>query len=119
MESLEGILETLADRVGATVAMIGSSDGLVVEQHPPAGHDLAATAAEFTYVLSGVARALGQGLEAGPTREVAVETEHARALVRVVNPDLYLLVMVDPSTDLAGVRRHADDAATRIVGLLS
>ncbi len=120
MESLEGILERLVEAVdGAIVAAIGSTDGLVVEQHPPASHDLAATAAELTHVLVGVGRALGEHADAGATRELMITTEHKLAFVRVVNPELYLLVLMDPSGNLGKTRLHADEAAERLIGLLA
>jgi predicted regulator of Ras-like GTPase activity (Roadblock/LC7/MglB family) len=120
MQSLEGILERLVESVdGATLAAIGSTDGLVVEQHPPSGHDLAATAAELTHVLVGVTRALGEHLDAGATRELTIATEHRIAFVRVVTPELYLLVMMEPSGNLGKARLHADEAADAVIGLLS
>ena len=104
---------------GAIVAAIGSTDGLVVEQHPPASHDLAATAAELTHVLIGVGRALGEHVDAGATRELMITTEHRLAFVRVVNPELYLLVMMDRSGNLGKTRPHADEAAEHLIGLLA
>jgi predicted regulator of Ras-like GTPase activity (Roadblock/LC7/MglB family) len=120
MESLEAILAHLVEHVdGAVVAAIGSADGLVVEQHPPAEHDLAATAAELTHVLGGVTRALGEHLGAGATRELMITTERTLAFVRIVTPDLYLLVTMDPSGNLGKARLHADEAADQLMGLLA
>ncbi|CAN5817973.1 hypothetical protein BH23DEI1_BH23DEI1_21390 [soil metagenome] len=120
MESLESILEELVDGVdGATLAAIGSTDGLVVEQHPSPGRDLAATAAELTHVLGGVARALGDHLDAGATREMMITTERSLAFVRVITPDLYLLVTMDPTGNLGKARLRAAEAAERVVGLLA
>lgn len=120
MESLEGILEGLVESVdGATLAAVGSTDGLVVEQHPPGGVDLAATAAEFTHVLLGVTRALGEHLDAGATRELMITTERSLAFVRVVTPDLYLLLTMDPTGNLGKARLRAGEAADRLVELLA
>jgi predicted regulator of Ras-like GTPase activity (Roadblock/LC7/MglB family) len=120
MESLEGILEHLVVSVdGALLAAIGSNDGLVVEQHPPGGHDLAATAAELTHVLIGVSRALGDHLDAGATRELIVTTDASLALVRVVNPELYLFLTMAPGGNLGMARLQADEAAARLVGMLA
>ena len=100
------------------MAAIGSMDGLIVEQHPAPGRDLAATAAELTHVLGGVTRALAAPLDAGATRELMITTERGLAFVRMVTPELYLFVAMDPSGNLGKARLRAEEAAEGVVGLL-
>jgi predicted regulator of Ras-like GTPase activity (Roadblock/LC7/MglB family) len=114
MESLEAILARLVEGVpSAELAALGSMDGLLVEQHPPFGRDLAAAAAELTNVLVGVGRAVGRHLELGDTSELVVVASGGRALVRSVTPDLYLLLLTSREGD-AGASAALDQAVQAV-----
>jgi predicted regulator of Ras-like GTPase activity (Roadblock/LC7/MglB family) len=120
MESLEGILARLVAEVpSASLAALGSMDGLVVEQHPPAGRDLAGAAAEVTNVLVGVGRAFGRHLGLGAAHELTVSADGALAVVRVVTPELYLLVVLEGSGDVGRTQGPLDDAARAVRDLLA
>jgi predicted regulator of Ras-like GTPase activity (Roadblock/LC7/MglB family) len=120
MASLDDILARLVQQVdGAMLAAIGSMDGLVVEQHPHSGPDLGAVAAELTHVLRGLNRAFGEHLDNGTPRELMVTTDRALGFVRVVTPDIYLLVTMNPSGNLGKARLYAGEAAERVLELLA
>jgi predicted regulator of Ras-like GTPase activity (Roadblock/LC7/MglB family) len=118
MDDLTGILRELVDGLGARVAALGSTDGLVVEQYPRDRCDLSTTAAELTNVLVGVRRALSEALDVGDARELVIGTDGATAYVRVLARELYLVVVMEAGADPAPARAKSATAAEHVLALV-
>jgi predicted regulator of Ras-like GTPase activity (Roadblock/LC7/MglB family) len=116
MTDLDEILAAMVrDIDGATAAAVGGVDGLIVEQYPPDGPDLAGATAELTTVVTSVQSLFGDHLDAGEAGEVILAGDALTAYVRLLNDEYFSLVLLTDSTELAAARSISDDAGRRIL----
>ncbi len=120
MRTLDEILERMLTQAeGAVVVAVGGMDGLLVEQRPQAGADLASCVAELTNALVGARRAIGEALAGGAVEQLSIRTERVQALVRHVSPEHYLLLALQPSADTGAAARALEEGAHRVRELLT
>lgn len=120
MTELDEILATLESQVdGATAAAVGSMDGLVVEQSGSQAHLLPAFVAELTNVLNASRAALTQRLSAGGLNELILSAESQVAYVRVLNQDLFCVILMEAGGNLGKARLYSGFAGKRILEALA
>lgn len=119
MADLEEILGRLVDQVdGCVAAAVAGMDGLVIEQVPRGGADLAGVVAELTHALGGLRASLA-GLDGGPLREVIVTSERRTGYARLIGDDLFCLIVLGRHGNLGKARLYSEDAERRIQGALT
>jgi predicted regulator of Ras-like GTPase activity (Roadblock/LC7/MglB family) len=115
VNDLEEILTHLVTQVdGATAAFVASSDGLLIEQHPRQGQDFSAVAAQWTNVLVALGN-VGSGLKAGTIRETTVTTDQIMAYVRLVNKELFCVVLLSPVGDIDKARELSQQVSENLL----
>ena len=120
MTELDEILAGLTDQVdGSLAAAVGGMDGLIVEHAGGARDELAAFVAELTNVLASGAMALSGRLDGGPLQEVILGAERRLAYVRILNADLYCVLLLEASGNIGKARLYSDFAGKRILESLS
>ena len=116
MTDLDEILASLVQGIsGATVAAVGGVDGLIVDQYPNGGVDLAGATAELTTVVTSVQSLFGDYLDAGAPSEVIVAGDGLTAYVRLLNDAYFSLVLLDASGDLQLARSKSLEAGRLIL----
>ncbi len=104
MKDLEEILAYLVDNVdGATAAFVGSSDGLLIEQHSSQGQDFSAVTAQWSNVLVALNQ-VSSGLKAGHLLETMMITEKVVAYIRLINDELFCAVIMNASGNIDRAR---------------
>lgn len=114
---LEDILAELVDSVdGALVAAVGGMDGLLVEQYPSAQRDLNAATAEVTNLLNTAATTLGDHLDGGAVQELVFTGERLIGYVRVLDPDFFCVLVMNPAGNVGKARLFSEQAGQRVLG---
>lgn|SRR5690554_4571608 len=120
MTELDEILAGLTDQVdGSIAAAVGGMDGLVVEQAGGARDELMAFIAELTNVLTAGSAALEGRLDGGPLQELILSAERSVAYVRILNQDLYCVLLLEAGGNLGKARLYSGYAGKRILEALS
>lgn len=120
MNDLDALLASLVTDIGgASVAAVGGVDGLIVDQYPHDGPDLAGATAELTTVVTAVRSLFGDHLDAGAVRELILTSDTVTAYVRLLNQEYFSLVLLDPTGDLEAARTHSEEAGRRILEAFS
>ncbi len=120
MRELDDILAFVVSNIdGAQFAALGSMDGLLIEQHPKGDPDLAAYAAEMTNVLIALARLDGAGMEAGRLRELMATSERLLSYVRLVNREIFLAIVMNPSGNLGKARLYSEQVKAELLEVLA
>jgi len=120
MTELDEILAGLTEQVdGALAAAVGGMDGLVVEKVGSAREELDAFVAELTNVLTASSSALGHRLDGGPLQELILSAERLTAYVRVLDRDLYCVLLLDVGGNLGKARLYSGYAGKRILEALA
>lgn len=120
MTELDEILAGLTDQVdGAVAAAVGGMDGLVVEQAGGAREELDAFVAELTNVLTASNAALGRRLDGGALQELILSAERTIAYVRVLNRDLYCVLVLEAGGNIGKARLYSGYAGKRILEALA
>ncbi len=116
MTELDEILEHLIDNVdGAMVSAVGGMDGLLVEQYPEHGQDLAAAAAEITNLLASTTTAFTEVLDGGAVKELIITTEKLVGYTRVLSGELFCLIVMNPAGNIGKARLYSEQAARHIL----
>ena len=93
------IRDTLKDVVenveGALAAMIMAYDGIPIDEItvPQSGFDLQSLSVEYATVLKEIKRAV-ELVKAGAMEEVSITTNHTLVAFRVLNEDLFLVLIM-------------------------
>ncbi len=117
MADLEDILARLQQQVdGCLVAAVAGRDGLIIEQHPQDGPDIAGVVAEITNVLGNLTTALTDQLGGGPLHEVIVTSDRRTGYARLLEGDMFCMLVLGRRGNLGKARLFSDEAARRIVG---
>jgi len=120
MADLDDILARLQEQVdGCLVAAVAGLDGLVIEQHPQDAPDIAGVVAELTYVLGNLRAAMSDQLEGGPLQEVIVVSERRTGYARMLDGDMFCMVVLGRRGNLGKARLYSEEAARRIVGAVA
>lgn len=120
MRELEDTLAFVTASVdGAQYAAIGSMDGLLIEQQPKEGADLTAYAAEMTNVLLALERLGAAGLAAGQLRELMITSERLSTYVRLVDPEIFLVIVMNAAGNLGKARLYSDQVRAELLEALA
>ena len=94
-------LQKIVDRCeGAIAGIVMGFDGIAVETVARGGRfDMQTICMEFSFVLSQVRKA-AEILEVGKLREVAIRSERLTFVVRVLSPDYFLALALEPEASL-------------------
>ena len=118
MKELDEALSFLVENVdGTTVAAIGGRDGLLIEQYPTHQDDLTVMAAEVTDLLNTASSALNS-VEAGEVNEVIITAQRSVVYARILNDDMFCLLVMNPAGNLGKARLYTHQAAEQILGVL-
>lgn len=98
---------------GGMAALLMGFDGIAVEQYSPEGFDIETLGMEFSVVLND-ARKAALALDAGQTDEVSFRAEKVTAVVRVLNDEYFLALVLKPSGNLGKGRYLLRLAAPRV-----
>jgi len=110
-EVLRGITE---DVKGARGAVVVGMDGIIVEEYTnEPGMDLQSIGAEYGNILKEVQNA-SASLRLGQARELAVLTEIADLIIRKINDDYFLALMLSPEGNLGKGRFMVRKAVNRL-----
>lgn len=116
MTELDEILGTLVDNVDGTLyAAVGGMDGLLIEQAPRTGEDLSAATAEVTNVLTYTRSAFGTTLDGGDIKELIVTAEKMVAYTRMLDDELFCIVIMNPAGNIGKARLYSEQAARQIL----
>ncbi len=120
MTELDEILAGLTDQVdGSIAAAVGGMDGLIVEQAGGARDEMMAFVAELTNVLTYGANAVDGRLHGGALQEVILSAERNVAYVRILNADLYCVLLLEAGGNIGKARLYSGYAGKRILESLS
>ncbi len=101
------LLEIILERAeGSLGALIMGTDGIAVEKIlAEAGEDanLDVAAAEFTSLVRGAQRT-GTDLGLGKLRELIVSLDDATVLMRMISPDYFVVLALNPQANLGRAR---------------
>ena len=120
MQDLDDFLSYVVSNVdGALFAALGSVDGLLVDQYPKQGNDLSAFTAELTNVLGNVGRLNQAGFDGGPLQEAMVTAERLMSYARMLNDELFLFIVMNPSGNLGKARLYSEQVAPQILEMFT
>ena len=119
-----GFRETLEEVVGSVSGSVACSvmgfDGIAVETHQPdaraevaAELDLSAALVEYGNLLGQLKNA-AQTLKTGAVAEISVNTEKIMTIMRMVNPDYYVVLALTPDGNYGKGRYALRIAAPRL-----
>ncbi len=119
MQEFDQILAQLVNNVdGATSAAVGGMDGLLIEQYPPTGQDLAAIAAEQSNIINSTLSAYKQALSSGELREIIVTADNLVGYTRLLSSELFCMIVMDDSGNIGKARIYTEQAASQILDAL-
>jgi uncharacterized protein len=115
VKELDELLAYLVDNVdGALAAFVGGSDGLLIEQHPRQGQDMSGVTAQWTNVLTAM-NSVATGLKAGKVEETIMTAEKVIAYARVLSPELFCVVIMNPSGNIGKARLYSQKLAKNLL----
>lgn len=120
MADLEDILARMLHQVdGCLAAAVAGTDGLVIEQLPHEGSELAGVVAEIVNAIASMRSSLTDELESGALREVMATSDRRIVYARLLGPDLFCLLVLNRSGNLGKARLHSEEAARKIAGVVA
>ena len=120
MADLEDILARMVHQVdGCLAAAVAGTDGLVIEQQPHEGSELAGVVAEVVNALASMRASMTGELEGGALREVIATSERRTVYARVLGPEVFCLLVLNRSGNLGKARLYSEEAARKISGVLA
>lgn len=120
MTELDDILVSLVEEVdGAIAAAVAGMDGLLVEQHPQDLTELAAVAAEMTFVLNSSRNLLSKRFDGGDLQELVLGSERRVAYVRLLDNGLFCLILLEQGGNLGKARLYGMNAARKLAQVLA
>ena len=100
MPTIRDLVAAIREREGVEAAVILGRDGLLIDSQAASSVDAEHVAAHVPPVLL-AAEELGMSGHLGALRTAVLEHEHGYAIVASVSPDAVLLVLVQPTANLA------------------
>jgi predicted regulator of Ras-like GTPase activity (Roadblock/LC7/MglB family) len=117
VQDLEEILAQLVQGVdGCLAAAVAGMDGLVIEQSPRESTELAGVVAELTNALTGLTGTVSDHLGGGPLHEVIVTSDRRIAYARLLEGDLFCLLVLNRHGNIGKSRLLTGEAARKIQG---
>lgn len=113
-EDLEGICGRIE---GAFAASVMGFDGIPIETVEPGAHqglELQTLLIEYSGILSQVRQA-AESLQMGKASEVSVRTERMIAIARLLTPDYFLVVALDPGGNVGRARYELRIAGSKMI----
>lgn len=113
-EDLEGICGRVE---GAFAASVMGFDGIpieTVEPRAPEGLEIQTLLIEYSGML-GQVRQAAEALQMGKASEVSVRTERMIAVARLLTPDYFLVVALDPGGNVGRARYELRVAGSKMV----
>lgn len=115
MQDLDDFLKYLVNNIdGALAAVIGDTDGLLIEQFPKEGEDLSVLTAQWTNVMMAL-KTTTQSLKGGELKEVIVTADKLIGYARTLNDDLFCFVLMNPSGNIGKARLYSEQIANRLL----
>jgi predicted regulator of Ras-like GTPase activity (Roadblock/LC7/MglB family) len=115
MKEIDELLAYLVDNVdGALAAFVGSSDGLLIDQHPKQGQDMSGATAQWTNVLNAMS-GVATGLKAGKVEEAIMTAEKVIAYARILSPEIFCIVIMNPSGNIGKARLYSQKLAKNLL----
>ena len=102
---------------GALSAAVGGMDGLLIEQYPENGDlsmDLSMTVAEQTNLVA-TSRLVSGTLSGGGVEELVLFTQNLVSYTRLLEGDLFFLIIMAPSGNVGKARLYSERAAERVL----
>jgi len=119
MQEFDKILAQLVNNVdGARSAAVGGMDGLLIEQYPAQGEDLAALAAEQSNILNSTQSAYASTLSSQGLREIIVVTDNLIGYTRLLSDELFCIIVMDAAGNIGKARIYTEQAAPQILDAL-
>lgn len=96
--NFQEVLQSLVERVdGCTAGIIMGFDGVAVEEYRTEGSDVDLTTLGVEYCTAfGEVRRTADSLHAGSVMEVSVQTSNSLVLMRPINEEYFLAVVLSP-----------------------
>jgi predicted regulator of Ras-like GTPase activity (Roadblock/LC7/MglB family) len=114
-------LESICGRIdGAFAASVMGFDGIpieTVEPKPPAGVDVGTLLVEYSSIVSQVRQA-AESLQMGKASELSVRTERMVAVVRMLTPDYFAVIAMDPDGNVGRARYELRIQGPKMAALL-
>jgi predicted regulator of Ras-like GTPase activity (Roadblock/LC7/MglB family) len=97
----EVVQKAVEETSGALASVIMASDGISLSQYinPEANMDIEALGIEYASLLSATSRA-SEAMEAGALNELQLSTDKYMTLIRVLNPDYFIALIMSPKGNL-------------------
>jgi predicted regulator of Ras-like GTPase activity (Roadblock/LC7/MglB family) len=113
--SFLGILKEVTDSVkGSKGAAIVGMDGIAVEEYTgETGVDMASLGAEYGNILKGIQQA-SESLDMGGASELAVMAKSGEVILRKINDDYFIALLMSPKANLGQGRFAVRIAAGRL-----
>lgn len=117
---VEALREVVENTDGALAGLLMDSEGIPVERYVKKGatFDIEGLGAEFSVIVKSVQRTV-KSLDVGVTKEVAVQADKITALIRVLTPDYFVAVALQPGANLGKGRYLLRLAVPRLVAELT
>ena len=100
---IETLKEVVDNTEGAVASLLMDVEGIPLESYVREGmtapFDIEVVGAEFSVIVKSVQRTVGS-LEAGDTKEVAVQAEKVITLIRVLTDVYFIALALDPSGNI-------------------
>jgi predicted regulator of Ras-like GTPase activity (Roadblock/LC7/MglB family) len=100
---VEALKEVVENTDGAVASLLMDVEGIPLESYIKEGmeapFDIEVVGAEFSVIVKSVQRTV-DSLEAGGTREVAVQAERVITLIRVLTDEYFVALALDPSGNI-------------------
>ena len=117
MPTIRDLVAAIRDREGVEAAVILGRDGLLIDSQAASSVDAERVAAHVPPVLL-AAEELGTSGHLGALRTAVLEHERGYAIVTSVSPDAVLLVLVQPTANLAQLLYELRRNRTNIAALV-
>ncbi len=102
---------------GALSAAVGGTDGLLIEQYPEGRElpmDLSMAVAELTNLIAN-GRLVSRALSGGGVEELVLFSQQLVSYTRLLNSELFFLVVMTPNGNVGQARLRSERAAERVL----
>ena len=112
--SFSEVLRGISNEVrGIRGAVIVGMDGIIVDEYSPGGEDLQSLGAEYGNILKNIQQ-VSESLQMGVTSELSVRTETSDIILRKINEEYFLALILSPGGGFGMGRYKARVAAGRL-----